>query len=211
MSVFNCNVKYKKVEGDAYTSTYNKLVSQGLIDKFNNIIDVAKFYRANTELSSLASAKLGTDVRLYTTPMRPKGRVAVPDMKVFGMLNGKSVVSTPVEIEQDNALLEQNDNSWNDSPTVAISNIYSALGVEKQTPFREGQIDVVKEKIEEYNALNDRRELILTETNTKGEYLINIGYKDNYLYSPSDFVVKDDVKTYTPKSDNSDFTKNCII
>lgn len=87
MSVFDCNKKFKKVDGDSYISTYNKLVSQGFIDKFNNIKDVGKFYKANTELSDLASAILGFDVRLYETPMRPKGRVAVANRKAFGMID----------------------------------------------------------------------------------------------------------------------------
>lgn len=202
MSVFNCNISYKKIDGDSYQSTYNRLVSQGLIDKYNNIIDIPKFYKANTELSDYASSKLGMNVRLYTTPMRPKGRVAVPNMKVFGMLDSKPkpILENIVTEELPEAKI---------LPIPYINQLYEIVGKSKNSLLTNEDVALIEDKIKEFNEASETQNLKVVETNILGFNLINIEYKANYLYNEMEYEMNEE--TYVPQSDNSDFNKKCII
>jgi len=78
MSIFSCNITYKKIKGDSEKSTYNNLVAHGFIDESYKILN-DDFYKANNELNLLASNKLGKDVNLYQV----ENKIAVPNTEVF--------------------------------------------------------------------------------------------------------------------------------
>ena len=59
MSVFNCNITYRKISNNPGLSTKNLLVAQGFIDENNNVLDEAKLNLAIQELGqSKVSLKL---------------------------------------------------------------------------------------------------------------------------------------------------------
>lgn len=54
----NCDKKYKYIKGNSYKSTKNFLVAHGIIDQYNNILNLNSFREAKTWLSSKAQNKL---------------------------------------------------------------------------------------------------------------------------------------------------------
>jgi hypothetical protein len=113
MSVFNCNITFKKVKGNSLVSTKNKFVAHKFIDKFNNILDLNKFREANTETSIQASKKIGRDVRVYYEINN--GKKAVPNNNVFkeiDLLNKKPLLEDSKIDEYKESELYQNINDF---------------------------------------------------------------------------------------------------
>lgn len=223
MSVFNCNIKFKKVVGDSYTSTTNKLISQGFIDKFNNIKDIGKFWTANTELSNEASAILGFDVRLYTTPMRPTGRVAVPSIKYFKMIDQtirdrQNKIVPEIQINEeanefivDGEVLPTLEDAQNKTEKEMIKEIYDKIGQKEGSLISKANAEIPKAMLKFINKDSKNKTLELRETKLEGQYLIVNNYKSNYLFQPVE-EIKEEKKVYTSKEDsNSNFSVPCII
>ena len=105
MAKFDCNVMYKKVEGDSYTSTYNKLLAHKFIDKYLNLkIDVPSWRNdIRKELNNQASNKLGREVNLFAEKRLLNGIRLVPDMKLFGMID--QINKKPVEITSNDKII----------------------------------------------------------------------------------------------------------
>ena len=134
MSVFDCNIKYKKVEGDSYTSTYNKLLSQGFIDKYLNVTtDVATLRLAKKELNNQAEAKLGYKVNLFAEKILLNGIRLIPDMKIFGIIN-----------------------SFNKSPKIDtfVQDAYIKSQIEGIDQFGDSDTNLIQRDLREYLGVN---------------------------------------------------------
>lgn len=65
MSIFNCNLIFKMVEGDSLASTHNKLIAHSMIDENWNILSLNKARIAIQELNEEAKDVLGVSVRMF--------------------------------------------------------------------------------------------------------------------------------------------------
>lgn len=65
MSIFNCNLTFKIVEGDSLASTHNKLIAHSIIKEDWSIISLAKARIAIQELNEEAKDVLGVSVRMF--------------------------------------------------------------------------------------------------------------------------------------------------
>lgn len=218
MSVFKCTIPYKKISGDSYASTKNKLISQGFLDKYSNVKDVAKFRMANSELSAIASAKLRREVRLFTEKKLLNGIRAVPDMKLFGMIDQINKTPSPIyteEIPVDPSINAEGDSDTNELLPLTTKSIqqqvYDRLGKKQNSFIEEGERELVQPLIDRYNSLNTGKTLSLDLIPTLGKYLISEQYKAFYLYSasPSETDIGGD-QTFTPTDSNNNFNLPCV-
>ena len=65
MSIFNCNITFKMVEGDSLASTKNKLISHNIIREDWSIVSPAKARIAIQELNEEAKEVLGVNVNMF--------------------------------------------------------------------------------------------------------------------------------------------------
>lgn len=218
MSVFNCHISYKKIPGDSYTSTQNKLISQGFLDKYNNVKDVAKFREANSELSAIASAKLRQEVRLFAEKKLLKGIRAVPDMKLFGMIDQVNKNPSPIYTEQipvDPSINSEGDSDTNNLLPLNSKSIqqqvYDKLGKKEGSFIEESEKESVQPLIDRYNSLNTGKTLSLDLIPALGKYLISEEYKAFYLYNaPQTSMSITDSETFTPTDSNNNFNLPCV-
>lgn len=91
MSIFNCNLKYTRIESNSLQSTKNKFIVNGFIDKYNNILNLPKFRIANTETSEQASSFLGKKVRVFSE--ETGGNKALPMFEVFKEINKTKIIN----------------------------------------------------------------------------------------------------------------------
>lgn len=218
MSVFNCHISYQKISGDSYASTKNKLISQGFLDKYSNVKDVAKFRLANSELSAIASAKLRREVRLFTEKKLLNGIRAIPDMKLFGMIDQINKTPAPIYVEPvvvDNTINEEGDSDTNQlSPLNSQSinqQIYLKLGKKENSFIEEDEKNLVQPLIDRYNSLNTGKILSLDLIPTLGKYLISETYKPLYLYDVTQVSMSiSENEIFTPTDSNNNFNLPCI-
>lgn len=219
MSVFNCNKTYKRVEGDSYTSTYNKLISQGFIDKYLNVkVDVATWRKGRSELNEQASAKLGRTVNLFAEKKLLNGIRAVPDMKLFGMIDqvNKKISNFQPQVVRDNideSIDEFGDSTTENLPSAETQNvyqrIYGAINQRVDSVIDQSQVSKVESIIENYNELNTGKVLSLRQI-TEGKYLINTEYKGNYLYQPLSEPLENLEEPLVVTDSNNNFNLPCI-
>jgi hypothetical protein len=215
MSVFRCDITYKKIPGDSYGSTKNKLVSQGFLDNYSNIKDVAKFRLANTELSAIASAKLRREVRLFSEKKLLNGIRAVPDMKLFGMIDQLNKTPSRLEIPAEQGLNDEGDSDTNQlaplSSKSVMQQIYEKLGKREGDFIEDFEIERITPLIERYNSLNTGKVLSLKAIPALGKNLISVKYKANYLYNaPIQQLNISEDETFTPTDSNNNFNLPCI-
>lgn len=96
MSVFKCDIKYKKIEGDSLTSTLNRLKAHKFIigDRIPKA-RLADFIQAREELNQEASQKLGEKVNLFTYGLTPKGMKITAMKDVFKLLDSLTPFKAP--------------------------------------------------------------------------------------------------------------------
>lgn len=218
MSVFNkCSVKYKKVEGNSYLSTYNRLRAYNFVDQYLNVkTDVATWRKARAELNELASAKLGQKVNLFGERKLLNGIQAVPDMKLFGMLDymNKNGITNyqPQLIRDEIGIDEFGDSDTNFLPeaeTEAIEDrIYKSLGVPKFSVIKMDQVQGVTEQIKSFNELNTGKVLSLQPVRTG--YLLKTEYNVKYLYQNIPTPI-DNTPDRLDTNSNNNFNKSCIL
>ena len=192
MSVFNCNITYRRVEGDSYRSTYNRLLSQGFIDSYLNVKDVAKFRSARKELNTLASNKLDKEVSLFEEKKLLSGIRAVPNMKVFGMIDA---VNNKIATEA-NAPVINND----------VKSIYETMNLQAGA-IPSNRLAEAQRYIDEYNQLNTGK--ILSLLPVFNGLLVQTTFQSNYLYNVAP-VPESIPEKFMEEDSNSDFNKPCL-
>ncbi len=215
MSVFNCNITYKKIEGDSYTSTYNKLLSQKYIDKYLNIkTDIATWRKGRSELNEQASAKLGQKVNLFEEKKLLSGIRAVPNMKLFGMIDQmkkENITDYQPQFVRD-GIDSQGDSDINTLAPLKSKNInkqiYDSINQRANSFIPEQKKNTVQEQIDRFNELKTGKVLSLRLISSD-QYLIHTEYQSNYLnknISVEDVIEEDVVET----DSNNNFDLPCI-
>lgn len=97
MSVFKCDIKYKKIKGDSLTSTLNKLKAHKFIigDRIPKY-RLADFLAARKELNEEASKLLNQQVNLFTYALTPEGMKITPMVNVFKLLDNLTPFKAPI-------------------------------------------------------------------------------------------------------------------
>lgn len=218
MSVFKCNISYKKVEGDSYTSTYNKLLSQGFIDKYLNVkVDVATWRKGRSELNEQASAKLGQQVNLFDEKILLTGIRAIPNMKLFGMIDQmkkESITNYQPQVVRDEIGIDElGDSDTNnlaplDSSPIE-SRIYNSINQGRYSVISSEKVSKVQQQIDEFNELNTGKVLSLKQI-SDGKYLLNTEYKVNYLYKNGIPKIEHIQTERVETTSNSNFNLPCI-
>lgn len=215
MSVFKCAITYKRIEGNSHESTKNKLLAHGFIDKYYNVkTDVATWRKGRSELNELASAKLGRTVNLFEEKKLLNGIRAVPDMKLFGMLdqmNKEGIVDyQPQFVRDEIGVTELGDSDTNIIEPVQTQpiekRIYSELGIKNGSVISNEKKDAVQQKIDAFNELNTNKKLSLQPVGNG--FLINTEFSSTYLYTPTEQIeeFEEDVRT----DSNNNFNLPCI-
>ena len=214
MSVFKCSVTYNKIEGNSHESTKNKLLAHGFIDKYYNVkTDIATWRKGRSELNSLASAKLGKTVNLFEEKKLLNGIRAVPDMKLFGMLdqmNKEGITNyEPQFVRDEIGVTELGDSDTNIIEPVSTlpieKRIYSELGIKNGSVISNEKKETVQQKIDEFNELNTNKKLSLQPVGNG--FLINTEFSNTYLFTPTPMEeIKDEVRT----DSNNNFDLPCI-
>lgn len=222
MSVFNCNITYKKIVGDSYASTKNKLMSHGFIDKYNNVItDIATWREARSELNRQASEKLRQEgLNLYFEKKLLNGIRVVPDMRIFGMIdsyNRQASINTQNRLntdaqerlinEQRNNLLEEIDYNTSSRNNI-ISDIYSSINQKEGSVINSNNINTAQTQIDNYNKLNTGKTLSLQPA--LGGYLIYTKYENNYLYNSQDVEMNIPEEKFPETDSNNNFNSPCL-
>ena len=202
MAKFDCNIMYKKVEGDSYTSTYNKLLAHKFIDKYLNLkIDVASWRNdIRKELNNQASNKLGREVNLFGEKRLLNGIRLVPDMKLFGMID---------QINKNTPIIQD---TVTEETTSINKTIYNSINQKEGSFIKSDKIEQVQQIINEYNKLNTGKVLSLRQVGTNlANNLIFTEYKVNYLYSNTDQPIEEIEETEFEDTDSSsNFNLPCI-
>lgn len=211
----SCNYTYKKIPGNSYQSTYNKLVAGKILDKYLNVkTDVATWRKERSELNELASAKLRQKVNLFDERKLLNGIQAVPNMKLFGMLDyihKNNITDYQPQIVRDEIGIDEfgdsNTNSLEAVPSVPIeSRIYKSLGLSNGSVIE--NTEEAQKQIDHFNSLNTGKVLSLVKV--FGGHLIKSEYKANYLYentaSSSSLPELERIDT----NSNNNFNLSCI-
>lgn len=193
---------YKKVEGDSYTSTYNKLLAHKFIDKYLNLkIDVASWRNdIRKELNNQASSKLGREVNLFAEKRLLNGIRLVPDMKLFGMIDQ---INKNTPVVQDTVTEET---------TPINKTIYNSINQKEGSFIKSDKIEQVQQIINDYNKLNTGKVLSLRQVGTSlDNYLIFTNYTLNYLYDNTDQPIEEiEEINYPPHVSTTNFNLKCI-
>lgn len=213
MSVFRCNVTYKRVEGDSYTSTYNKLLAHGFIDKYLNVkTDVATWRKSRSELNERASARLGMDVNLFAEKKLLNGIRAVPDMKLFGMIDSFRPSPSTEIINDEPGINEQGDSDTNNlDPLVSKSTyqrIYESIGQKLNSVIPLDKVESVQPQIDTYNQLNTGKVLSLQRVGSGMK--IKTEFKPEYLYTATKGLSQNIEEDNVPTDSNNNFALDCI-
>lgn len=211
MSKFKCNITYKKIPGNSLLSTQNKLRAHGFVDQYWNVkVDVATWRDARSELNELASTKLGSKVNLFEEKKLLNGIRAVPNMKLFGMLDQmyKDNISNyqPQFVRDELGIDEIVETNLDSKSTETI--IYESIGQRRNSVIKEENISNVRKQIEEFNNKPYGKKLSLV--GVKGGWIINSTFTSNYLYSGAKTEL-DEIEVESKTTDsNRNFNIKCI-
>jgi len=97
MSIFNCNITFKMVEGDSLASTKNKLSAHSMIDENWNVLSLNKTRIAIQELNEEAKDVLGVNVRMF----EEDGLKMYPNVDEFNRIDELKKIQ-PVQKTLDN-------------------------------------------------------------------------------------------------------------
>lgn len=201
MAKFDCNVMYKKVEGDSYTSTYNKLLAHKFIDKYLNLkIDVASWRAVRSELNQQAENKLGFKVNLFAEKKLLSGIRIQPDRAIFAVIDK---INRNISIVQE-IIVEET--------TPINKTIYNSINQKEGSFIKSDKIEQVQQIINEYNKLNTGKVLSLRQVGTNlANNLIFTEYKVNYLYSNTEQPIEEiEEINYPPHDSTTNFNLKCI-
>lgn len=198
-------------------------MAHGIIDQYYNVkVDVATWRKARAELNAYAAEKLRWEVvNLYNEKKLLNGIRAVPDMKLFGIIdqyNKESYENAQRADLQDATLRELNEQRQNlgeeisYEPTRTQENIYaeiaSTVGVKEGDIIPADKAQMAQTQIDAFNNLNTSKVLSLAPA--LGGFLIKTEYKGNYLYevAPTEMIIEEES---LPQSDsNNNFNLPCI-
>ena len=189
MSVFDCSITYKKVEGDSYLSTYNKLLSQKIINNNLMVMDIQKWKLANNELNSQASAKLKTDVILFGEKKLLSGVKLVANKSVFETID--SINRNIPEVEE---------------VEITTPSIYNILNISAGETISNDKVDGVQKALDDFNESSTDKFLSLQRV--VNGYLIKQEFNYSYMFK-QDAPVEDEY-TEQPTDSNNNFNLPCI-